>query len=140
MAWVALRLFRHLNENNHVKRVVGLPGDHVVCCDARGLLTVNDMVVKVLSFRPGDKTCDLTFDVQASAKRIKVGEIRSDLAQSRAHLGDPGGGMARIENVIDRSGMFYGPAGRAGIPRAHKSTAPSGLSGLLVSTVRERLS
>ena len=42
----------------------------------------------------GDDASDLTFDVRVPAGRIWVmGDHRSDSADSRAHLGDPGGGM-----------------------------------------------
>jgi len=75
---------------------------------------------------PGDKPSDLTFDVTVPAERIWVmGDHRSDSADSRAHLGDPGGGMVRLDDVIGRTGMVYWPPGRASI-----LGAPGSLEGI----------
>jgi signal peptidase I len=112
-------LAMHVNESDYVKRVVGLPGDHVVCCDARGLLTVNGVAVQESYLYPGDKPSDLTFDVLVPWERIWVmGDHRSDSADSRAHLGDPGGGMVRLEDVIGRAAMVYWPPPRVALLRA----------------------
>src|SRR5450756_835854 len=125
MGSMASRLWPHLNESDYVKRVVGLPGDHVVCCDARGLLTVNAIAVQEPYLYPGDKPSNLTFDVTVPAERIWVmGDHRSDSADSRAHLGNPGGGMVRLDDVIGRAGMIYWPPSRVAILRAPASGAP----------------
>jgi signal peptidase I len=126
---MASRLPIHLNESDYVKRVVGLPGDHVVCCDLSGLLTVNGDAVQEPYLFPGDKPSDLTFDVRVPAARIWVmGDHRSVSADSRAHLGDPGGGMVRLDDVIGRAGMIYWPPSRAGVVDAASSLegAPAG--------------
>jgi signal peptidase I len=113
-AMASLLSFRS-NESDYVKRVVGLPGDHVVCCDGNGRLTVNGVAVKETYLYPGDKPSDLTFDVKVPAERIWVmGDHRSDSSDSRAHLGDPGGGMVRLDDVIGRAGMIYWPLSRIG--------------------------
>jgi signal peptidase I len=123
-----------VNENDYVKRVVGLPGDHVMCCDSNGLLTVNGVAVKEPYLYPGDKPSDVTFDVTVPAERIWVmGDHRSDSADSRAHLGDPGGGMVRLDDVIGRAAMVYWPPSRAGV-----LAAPDSLKGIPASTVGER--
>jgi signal peptidase I len=132
--WLASSLPIHLNESDYVKRVVGLPGDHVVCCDVRGLLTVNGIAVVEPYLYPGDRPSDLTFDVTVPVERVWVmGDHRSDSADSRAHLGDPGGGMVRLDDVIGRAGMIYWPPGRAGIlstPRpAEGASARAGIMG-----------
>ena len=116
---MASSLTIHLNESDYVKRVVGLPGDHVVCCDLKGLLTVNGIAVVEPYLYPGDKPSDLTFDVRVPAERVWVmGDHRSVSSDSRAHLGDPGGGMVRLDDVIGQARMIYWPPSRARILEA----------------------
>jgi signal peptidase I len=122
------------NESDYVKRVVGLPGDHVVCCGPQGLLTVNDVAVEEPYVYGGDKPSDLTFDVTVPAERIWVmGDHRSNSADSRAHLGDPGGGMVRLDDVIGKAATIYWPPSRAGA-----LSAPNSLRGIPTRTVGER--
>jgi signal peptidase I len=103
------------NESDYVKRVVGMPGDHVVCCDDSGHVTVNGKPVTEPYLYAGDEASDLTFDVRVPAGRIwLMGDHRSDSADSRAHLGDPGGGMVRLEDVIGTAEVIYWPLTRAG--------------------------
>ena len=44
------RLGNGTGETDYVKRVIGLPGDHVVCCDARGRITVNGQPLREKSY------------------------------------------------------------------------------------------
>lgn len=122
------------NEKDYVKRVLGPPGDHVVCCDGGDLLIVNGVAVKEPYLFPGDKASDLTFDVTVPAERIWVmGDHRSDSSDSRAHLGDPGGGMVQLDDVIGRAAMVYWPPSRAGV-----LSAPDSLDDIPASTTAER--
>ncbi len=105
----------NLGEQDFVKRVVGLPGDHVVCCDAEHHLVVNGSSVTETYLQPGDAPSDLTFDITVPAGRLWVmGDHRSDSADSRSHLGDPGGGTVRLSDVIGRAGATYWPLSRIG--------------------------
>jgi len=122
------------NESDYVKRVVGMPGDRVVCCDQTGHLSINGRSVTEPYLHAGDDPSDLTFDVRVPAGRIwLMGDHRSDSADSRAHLGDPGGGMVRLEDVIGTAKVVYWPpnrvgsvAGSAELAAAPPSSAPSG--------------
>jgi hypothetical protein len=98
----------------------------VVCCDAKGLITVNDVAVHEQYLYPGDQPSDLTFDVTVPSERVwLMGDHRSDSSDSRAHLGDPGGGMVRLNDVIGRAAVVYWPPSRAGILRV-----PASLDGI----------
>lgn len=128
LAGAASLLGVDVGEQDFVKRVIGLPGDRVVCCDSGGRLTVNGTAVDEPYLHHGDSPSDLTFDIAVPAGRLWVmGDHRSDSADSRAHLGDPGGGTVRLDDVIGRAvatywplsriGGFATPAQLAGIPR-----------------------
>jgi len=122
------------NQSDYVKRVVGLPGDHVVCCEAGGQLSVNGVVVKESYLFPDDNPSDVTFDVLVPGGRIWVmGDHRSDSSDSREHLGEPGGGMVRMDDVIGRAAMVYWPPSRAGV-----LTAPDSLANIPAGTTGER--
>jgi signal peptidase I len=104
-----------LGEQDFVKRIVGLPGDHVVCCDAAGRLSVNGHPVDETYLPEGTRPSDTTFDVTVPAGRLwLMGDNRSNSADSRAHLGDPGGGMVRASDVLGRASATFWPLNRLG--------------------------
>lgn len=102
-------------EADYVKRVVGLPGDRVSCCTADGRLEVNGAPVTEDQLAPGMQAGDEPFDVLVPDGAIFVlGDNRPDSADSRAHLGDPGGGMVPEDDVIGSVLLRYWPLGRLG--------------------------
>ncbi len=104
-----------LGEKDYLKRVIGLPGDHVVCCDASGRLTVNGAPVTEPYVITGTRPSDVAFNVLVPAGDLWVmGDNRPASADSRAHLGDPGGGMVPLDDVLGRVVLRYWPPGRFG--------------------------
>jgi signal peptidase I len=105
------------SEHDFVKRVVGLPGDSVVCCNTQGQLSVNGVAVAEPYLYPGERASSVPFDIVVPAGRLWVmGDHRDDSADSRAHLGDPGGGTVPESRVIGKVISIYWPLGRIGSP------------------------
>lgn len=83
-----------------VKRLVGLPGDHVVCCDPQGRVTVNDMPLREPYLPRGTAPSLTEFDVVVPRGAIWVmGDNRSNSGDSRPHLSD-GTAFVPTRNVV----------------------------------------
>jgi signal peptidase I len=104
-----------LGEQDFVKRIVGLPGDQVACCDSDGRVTVNGQPVAEDYLSPRVAPSETTFSVRVPEDRLWVmGDNRPNSADSRSHLGDPGGGMVRLRDVLGRASVTYWPLNRWG--------------------------
>jgi signal peptidase I len=99
------------DERDFVKRVIGVGGDRVVCCDEAGRITVNGTPLDEESYLyPGDAPSTETFDVIVPPDKLWVmGDHRSSSSDSRAHLGDPGGGFVPTDRVIGRAFAIVWP-------------------------------
>jgi signal peptidase I len=93
------------DERDFVKRVIGVPGDRVRCCDAQGRVTVNGAALDETSYLyPGNAASEVSFDVVVPPGKLWVmGDHRAASSDSRAHLGDPGGGFVPEDRVIGRA-------------------------------------
>ncbi|MDF3302772.1 signal peptidase I [Streptomyces tropicalis] len=102
----------YFGDADYVKRVVGVGGDHVVCCDQEGRIRVNGRSVDESTFlHPGDRPSTVAFDVSVPDGTLFVlGDHRSDSSDSRDHLGSPGGGMIPVGDVIGRADWIAWPA------------------------------
>lgn len=102
-------------DTDFVKRVVGVGGDRVVCCDARGRLRVNGTAVDETYLHPGDTASGAPFDIVVPQGTLwMLGDHRSRSSDSRDHLGSPGGGMVPVERVIGRVDWLGWPPARTG--------------------------
>ena len=98
-----------------VKRVIATGGDTVACCDRRGRVTVNGTALDERSYlAAGERPSDRTFKQKVPDGYLWVmGDNRSQSADSRFHLGDPGGGFVPEENVVGKVFSVVWPLGHA---------------------------
>jgi signal peptidase I len=119
---VAEALGAPVGEHDYVKRVIGLPGERVVCCDATGRITVDGVALDE-PYLTVPAASRIRFDIRVPADRYWVmGDNRDDSGDSRAHLGDPGGGTVPEDHVVGRVVSVWWPWNRAtGIGRVDAS-------------------
>jgi signal peptidase I len=110
---VFIGLLPSASEKDLIKRVIGAPGDHVVCCDTQGRISVNGVPLDESYVFPGNPASDKRFDVTVPAGRLWVmGDHRALSADSRVHVGTPGGGTVPEDNVIGRAIVVVWPVAR----------------------------
>jgi len=109
-----------LDQVDYVKRVIGVPGDHVRCCTAQGFVTVNGVPLREQSYLYPGNAADSTpagiparFNVTVPPGYLWVlGDHRSVSDDSRGHEADPGNGMILESKVIGRAFVIAWPPSR----------------------------
>jgi len=87
--------------NHLIKRVIGLPGDHVVCCDNNKRLTVNGVPLSEPYLFPGDSPSQESFNITVPPGRVWVmGDHRSFSADSRPHDENSGGAKGSVPESL----------------------------------------
>ncbi len=90
-----------------VKRVIGLPGDHVACCDARGRITVDGKPLDESYLYPGDPPSRVTFSVRLGRGQIWVmGDRRNISLDSRTWGPVPVSGVVGRVALVDHDFSF----------------------------------
>ncbi|QJU52859.1 signal peptidase I [Herbiconiux sp. KACC 21604] len=101
--------------NDHlIKRVIGLPGDTVACCNALGQMTVNDVPLDESAYlKLPDGVSAVSqepFEVTVPADSLWVmGDNRYNSADSRFNQDQPGKGFVPIGNVVGRAILVTWP-------------------------------
>lgn len=98
-----------------VKRAIGLPGDHVICCDNQGMLTINGVAVDESDFlrQTGQGADNIDFDVTVPKDSIFVlGDNRYVSGDSSRHLTGQDA-FIPINLVTGRAFAVVWPAGNA---------------------------
>jgi signal peptidase I len=99
-------------DDHLVKRVIGLPGDHVQCCNDLGQIEVNGVPLEEPYVRrqPGQAASGTSFDVTVPAGQLWVmGDNRYESADSRAHQGLPSKGFVPERDVVGRAVVISWP-------------------------------
>jgi signal peptidase I len=98
-----------------VKRVIGVAGDHVVCCDEAGKITVNGKALDESSYLPaGTVPSQTPFDVTVPDGMLWVmGDNRMHSGDSRAHVTGATRGFVPVRLVVGKVAALVWPFGRA---------------------------
>lgn len=108
LTWVGL-LPQHANEHL-IKRVIGMPGDHVECCDEEGRILVNGEPLDETYIYPGADPSLKEFDVTVPAAHLwLLGDNRPRSQDSRYSEGAVGGGFVPVRNVVGTAWVIIWP-------------------------------
>jgi signal peptidase I len=100
------------DEKDLIKRVVGVGGDRVRCCDAEGRVTVNGVPLEEDYLFPGNAPSSTPFDVTVPEGRLWVmGDHRSNSADSRSHQNTGHRGTVSEDEVVGRAVVIAWPLG-----------------------------
>jgi signal peptidase I len=124
------------DDGDLIKRVIGVGGDHVVCCNAQGDITVNGVALDETSYLyPGDSpdSGGNPFDITVPQGRLWVmGDHRSVSLDSRSHQ-DLNGGTIPVSAVVGRADVIVWPVSQWAtlpVPNTFKQAGLSALSAL----------
>jgi len=100
---VAVGILPNPTKQYLVKRVIGIGGDRVICCNKNKKLTINGKESTESYIFEGNDPSDLNFDVTIPAGKIWVmGDHRGASADSRYHQDDINKGMVPLNRLTGR--------------------------------------
>ena len=93
-----------------IKRVIGVGGDTVICCDDQDKLQVNGKSVDEPYVYENDKASESNFNVTVPEGFIWVmGDHRAASSDSRFHTNDVNSGMVPLSKVVGRATFIVWP-------------------------------
>lgn len=93
-----------------VKRLIGKPGDHVVCCALNGKLTINGVEISEPYLSPSSNPSDKTFDVIVPKDYYwMMGDNRGNSEDSRFHEDLPSKGFVNKSFIVGRAFVVSWP-------------------------------
>lgn len=101
--WIAAALAQPTGEHDRVGRVVGLPGEHVTCCDAAGSVLVDGVPLDESYLTSGTSGTTASFDVQVPQGQYLV------LPDDRSTTDAPEDDAVAGEDVVGLVGVVYWP-------------------------------
>lgn len=103
------------NANEHlIKRIIGMPGDTVECCDEQGRILVNGAAIDEPYIFAGVAPSEKEFSVTVpSAHLWLLGDNRPRSQDSRYSEGAVGGGFVPVRNVVGSAWLIMWPFDRA---------------------------
>jgi signal peptidase I len=111
------------SEVDFIKRVIGVGGDHVICCDAKGHITVNGKALdESYLYKSESGVTDAPskdpFDITVPPGRLWVmGDHRSESGDSRERWVQTDGDINRstiaVGDVVGRAFVLFWPVDRA---------------------------
>lgn len=109
----AVGLAADTSNNYVVKRVIGVGGDHVVCCDGEGRITVNGVPLEepYIVIPEGESAASgMEFDVAVPDGSVWVmGDNRYRSKDSRYNQDQPGEGFVSEEAIVGRAFVINWP-------------------------------
>lgn len=107
------------SEDHLIKRIIGVGGDHVVCCNALGQVTVNGTPIdetRYLDLAPGQSAPVVKpYDVTVPEGSFWVlGDNRDHSQDSRYNTDQPSHGFVPEQNVVGRAFLITWPFSRFG--------------------------
>ena len=98
------------NDQHLVKRVIGVGGDRVVCCDVNNRITINGKAIVEPYIAKGSNPSNTEFDVTVPIGSFWVmGDNRGNSEDSRYHPTTPGKGFVASSFVVGRAFVISWP-------------------------------
>jgi signal peptidase I len=103
-----------------VKRVIGVAGDHVICCAKDKTLIINGKKTSEPYIFKGNNPSDMDFNVTVPEGKVWVmGDHRGSSADSRYHQDDVNNGMVPTSKITGRVYAIIWPLKHAGFVGSH---------------------